>query len=250
MIAKGFTFDGVHSSDMGLTTELVSIPLRSEPKTIYADVSGRYGELDLSYSNPEQRLYYRPRIIEFMCHCRIPDDTSQLNELSIIADYLFKKGDKKLFLDGDEHFYYKAHVANLFNVTYETEYSFSFPLIFKCDPFLYTAHGKEYEEAFVVEAENDGYYADPVIEVYGTAPNGFVLESDRFPDKSLTVNVPINQNTVIIDREKMDVTINGVSCLSQCRGDFFEIAPGENRISVDGDSAELRLKVTFDTRQL
>lgn len=248
MIPMGFRFGDTYTSNHGMISELVSMPLRSEPKTVYTDIAGKDGELNLNFSNSKKRFIYRPRIIEFMCHCYMHEDASIANELYLISDSFFKHRDEKLILDSDPNYYYKAHVANLFNVTFETQYSFSFPLIFKCDPFVYTKFTQNYSGENEVVVQNDGYYTNSIIEVSGSAPYGFTLQSSQFPDKFLTVNMPLNDTTAIIDTEKMDVTINGVSCLSHCQGEFFELEPGFNHIMVSGNSTDVKINVAFDLR--
>lgn len=252
MIFTGFSFDGQHSSDMGLQTELISYPLYCEPKTVYSDVQGIDGEKNLSALNPRGRTCHKSRIIEFLCHGRSYHDEEETNfvpDLEILLELLVKEGDRPLILDIDRGSVYMAHVANLFHVDIVTENSFSFPLVFKCLPYRYDKNISTYSGVDELHITNDGYYTDMVIEVSGTAPKGFTVSS--LPGgKFLRVNAPLDNNTAIIDTASCDVTINGISRLASCEGEFFELPPSASRILVSGEGAELTFSVSYRQRNL
>ena len=241
-----FTFSGRHSRrNMGLYSELVSRPLFPEPKTVFQEIPGVDGEMDFSENNPKERICFKPRIIEFECHASAYiEDVSMPALFDNIVSSLFN-GEGKLILDCDPDVFYKARVANLFNLTHITDQSVSFPLIFRCDPFRYSHTETVIENDGLFEFENSGYYTPFVLEVTGDAPNGFYITELGNNPKSLYVNTPLDNATAIINTETMDVTIGGISVLSKCSGNFPELSPGQNQFTVgdaDGNSLSCRLK--------
>lgn len=247
-----FTFGGHHSfDDMGIYADLISRPLFPEPKTIYQDIPGTDGELNLSDKNPKGRMCFKPRIIEFECHLAGDEEDIPLpTVLNHLIPMLAEGEEERLILDCDKSVYYKAHVANLFNLSHITEQSVTFPLIFKCDPFRYAINETVIEGKYDFDFVNDGYYAPFTFEVTGTAPHGFQLTNLTNPDLFISVNTPLDGATAVINTQAMDVTINGVSVLSKCEGTFFELSPGRNWIMADGEGANISSVLKFTERYL
>ena len=250
-----FVFDGYHSlDDLGLEVELVSLPLFPEPKTVYDDIPGTDGELNLSTVNPNKRLCFKPRIIEFKCHGTFdPERDGNIHsKLSEITKILCSGEDKTLILSGQDEYYYKGHAANLFNVTIESDSSFSFPLVFKCQPFRIQKKTTYIEsENNILRIENDGYYTDFTLSVDSfitTEP--IIIRSNRYPDRELKINTLIDGTLLTIDTEKRDVILNGTSVLSECSGDFFDLAPGTNVITFDTGKDEYFFGCSYNKKYL
>lgn len=239
MTTDNFTFNGKHSfRDMGLYTELVSQPLFAEPKTVSEDLPGTDGEIDFSLSNPKKRLCFKPRIIELECHFASPYESSSsyFAQLNKMAQWLAEGKQKTLRFDSDPDIVYYATAANLFNIERITDFSGSFPLVFKCDPFKYSSSSSVSFGADGVVCINEGYYCGFSLNITGKTADSFKVTSNRFPDKALIINYPMAEyDTISVNMRNMTVTHNGISILSKCDGDFFELAPGENKISIDGD---------------
>ncbi len=245
-----FIFDGWHSLDnLGLEVELVSLPLFPEPKTVCDDIPGTDGELNLSTFNPSKRMYFKPRIIEFKCHGTFdPNVPGALNKrLQDLAYFLFTGEDKFLEVSCDYPYLYKAHTANLFNVTIESDSSFSFPLVFKCQPFRledFLSFERAADNTFVVY--NDGYFTDFQIEIPGPIKAPLIVRSSCFPDKELIINRPCSdEEFMVIDSAKRDVFVDDISVLDKCSGDFFEIAPDVNRITLGGNQDKLTATLVY-----
>ena len=253
-----FTFNGNHSFiDMGILTEIKSLPLFAEPKTIYDDLPGTDGEVNFSQSNPKERLCFKPRIIELECHFADDNENSFgfIQKISALASWLATGEEKILFFDDDLDFYYLAHVANLFNIERITDFSGTFPLVFKCDPFKYRLPGTLFETkgtgTLEVNISNSGYYSPFSMEVYCSASGGFSVYNKRSPDKILTVNYKGDQNTPFkIDTGKMTVSFNGISVIHRCDGDFFELAPGDNTLVFTAPGSQIATDIYFQERFL
>ncbi len=247
-----FTFNGKHSlNDMGLYTELVARPLFAEPKTVYEDIAGCDGEVNFNTANPRGRMCFKPRIIELQCHFGSDISSADYKDKGAnIASWLATGEDMRLTFDDEPGIYYMAHGAKLFNIEDITDSSGTFPLVFKCQPFRFSTMASAYAGQSTASIANDGYYTPLKINVTCTAPNGITVRTS-VGGKSLTVNTPLNNNTVKIDTGKMTVTVNGVSVLHQCEGEFFELAPGENIIDVDGNfQSTPSMYVSFTKRYL
>lgn len=251
MATDDFTFNGKHSfADMGLCTSLVSRPLFAEPKTAYEDLPATDGELDFSLLNPRGRLCFKPRIIELECHFSsdIESTADYYEKMSSIASWLAVGEKKTLIFDDEPNAVYYATAANLFNTERITDYSGTFPLVFRCDPFKYRACESVSEGGASVKCQNDGYYCGFTLCINGKTDSGYKIESNRFPDKILSIGGSFS-DTVVVNTDKMTVTHGGVSILSKCDGDFFELAPGANKITVTGGS-DVATELYFTERQL
>ena len=259
MVNGDFIFNDKHSlHDMGLITEIVSMPLFAEPKTTYDDLPGTDGELNFSVANPKNRLCFKPRIIELQCHFaeESHNPAMLMERISSLASWLASDVDGSLYFDDDSDFYYTAHAANLFNIERITDFSCTFPLVFKCDPFKYKLPVVLLEEVSAVGTlevpfSNGGYYCPVTMMVYCSASGGFSVYNTRFPDKILTIN---HQGTddvpIIIDTDKMSVTFNRGSILHKCEGDFFELAPGDNTLVFSSPNSNISAEVFFGERYL
>ena len=247
-----FTFNGKHSlNDMGIYSELKSHSLFAEPKTIYDDIAGCDGELDFSSSNEKGRVCFRPRIIELECHFAGENESREsfIRKTSEIALWLATNGYKELHFENEPGIMYYATALNLFNIEHITDFSGTFPLVFKCMPFKYCVEKDSIstnENALIIN--NDGYYCGLELTLSGVVSSGFKISNG---DKSLTVNMPLDQgDTLTIDTDNMSVFHNGLPALYKCDGDFFELTPGENTIELEGDWSELSMAVTYRRRYL
>lgn len=236
-MSDNFTFDGKHSlNDMGLYTEIVTRPLFAEPKTVYEDIPGTDGEINFNVSNPKNRMCFKPRIIELECHIVGSNESRSAYTKKIleIASWLAVGENKVLAFDDEPDIHYMAHAANLFNIENITDFSGTFPLVFKCEPFKYDnteCRMASFESYMWIE--NPGYYVYPKIDVSCTMPNGFTLIHGE-TDKKLTINTPVD-GIVSIDMERMTVEMNGISILHKCEGEFFELPPGGSGITLNED---------------
>lgn len=252
-MSYNFIFNGLHSlNDMGVYTEMKSRPLFAEPKTIYEDIAGGDGELNFTSSNPKGRMCFKPRIIELECHFADIEGkpSDYISKSSEIAAWLATDKDKVLTFDDEPGIQYMAHAANLFNIEDVTDFSGTFPLVFKCEPFKYSVNEITTVPSVLTDIFNGGYYTDAIFEVTGICKNGFTLSTDREPEKFLTVNTPVDGATVVIDTSDMSVKMNGISILSKCEGDFFELHPNHNIISLSPDDGSLKFTVRYRERYL
>lgn len=252
-MSDGFIFNEKHSlRNMGIYIESTRMPLFPEPKTIYEDIPGKDGEMNFSDNNPKGRMCFKPRIIEMECHLAGYDDSreSYMQKISNLTNWLLTSENKRLIFDSEPNIYYMAHVANLFNIQEITDHSGTFPLIFKCEPFRYSIEELACVGTDSVGTTNPGYYTPVIIRVSGITPSGIKLTHEQ-SGKTLHINTPFENTYALIDSEKMTVTMNGISILHKCEGEFFELLPGKNDISVDyGEGGSGDIYIMYSERYL
>ena len=247
-----FTFNGKHSfNDMGIYAELKSHPLFAEPKVTYDDIAGCDGELDFSAKNARGRVCFKPRIIELECHFAGSGESRAnfMRKTSEIASWLTTNSQKELRFENEPDIMYYATALNLFNIEHITDFSGTFPLVFKCLPFRYnitkdtvSASGNK------LTINNNGYYCGLQLTLTGTISSGFKIGCG---DRKLTVNMALSKgNTLTIDTEQMTVFHNGVSVLHKCDGDFFELSPGSNTIELTGSYSGVSMTASYRKRYL
>lgn len=246
-----FKFKNITASQMGVYCKIVSYPLFPEPKTCFEDLPGCDGEMDFSANNERGRTCFKPRYIELECH--VAQDNGSKKEfsekLSKIASWLHSESQEELIFTDDENMVYLAKAANLFNIENVTETSATFPLIFRCDPFKYKAEKTILTtDSNIVTVQNGGYFSGFDLKLTGVISNPFEITNGT---KKLRIDYPLtNESTLKITTEQMNVTHNGLSILNYCDGEFFELSPGENQITLNGDFSSLQMELSFRERYL
>lgn len=105
MIAKGISFDDIHSYyDLNLILSEVKIP-PAKPKTTYIEVPGADGSIDLTEANGEVRYSDRECTFKFTMH---PLDTSTWEEKQTEVSNLLNGRVFKITLDKDDEFHYQG----------------------------------------------------------------------------------------------------------------------------------------------
>lgn len=252
-MSDNFIFDGRHSLDnFGIHIDSVKRSLFPEPKTMYEDIPGKDGELNFSTDNLKGRMCFKPRIIELECHFAGygKNRETYIERMSSLANWLATSENKRLTFDSEPNVYYMAHAANLFNVQDITDYSGTFPLVFKCEPFRYCVEQFACYGTDSVGTTNLGYYTPLIIWIDGVATDSIKITHNQ-TGKTLSINTAFDNARAIIDTEKMTVTMNGISILHKCEGEFFELVPGSNGISVDyGEGGSGDITIMYSERFL
>ena len=248
---NGFVFNGKASWELGIEAELVSMPLSAEPKNVYIDIPTADGELDLSKVNSVKRPVYKPRIIEFYCHASFdPGEENMESKAKAIADALCTGEDKILRIAGASNYVYMGRASNLYNITPESDSSFSFPLVFRCQPFRWE-NDLTFEESVGdrIVTQNNGLPAPFRLGITGYMPAGLTIRSSAHPDKELRIPTE-GEGFLIIDSETMSVTFNDVDITSKCSGDFFDLASGENIITVLCDNEYMQFSLIYQKKYI
>ncbi len=246
----GFRFAGKHSLD---DWEIYALPkqrpLFAEPKVTVEEVSAVDGEFDYSRMNPQGRLFFKPRLLEYECHFvgEDEDEESFARKAREIAAWLVTAGEARLEPDDESDVFYLARAMNLYQIQSITPYSGYFPLVFRCQPYRFARRMTQVDAENVgdgseVAVSNPGYFVAPVITVSGTAPDGFSLTCNN---RTLHVGQALDGASVTVDMEHMTVTKDGLPATHTADGTFFELAPGQNEITVTGTGLSLQVSVAF-----
>lgn len=251
---NGFRFNKKHSlDDMEIYTVLAKKPLFAEPKTALEETSMVDGEWDYSRVNPRGRLFFKPRLLEYECHFvgEDEDEESFNQKARELAAWLAPGEIGSLEPDDEPDIFYRAKAINLYNIEAVTDYSGSFPLVFRCEPFRYAkrlSRVQMEDSSNAVSLNNPGYYVPPVITIAGSADAPFTV---RCGTKSLVVNQGLSNGAeVAINMAELCVYKDGLPINNQVNGDFFELAPGKNTISVEGNNLQISLLVEFRAQYL
>lgn len=108
MIAKGISFDDIHSYyDLNLILSDSDIP-PAQPKTNYINIPGADGSVDLTEANGEVKYSDRKCTFTFT---KLPLDSSTWEEKKTEVSNLLNGKKFKITLDKDEDFYYLGRCA-------------------------------------------------------------------------------------------------------------------------------------------
>ena len=270
----GFKFNGVHSNGIGLIMRSKNRPILPEPKIVTEEIHSADGVYDFSSANPYGRIMYRQREISVDCNFisrSVPRLRSKAHE---IASWL-SCGEARLVFDDEPDVFYLAKVANRIDLNQQISDIGSFTIVFSCRPFAYSfvksgdihsyGNGLKYGDLvsyggynrfvitnngvephlplgdFVFNVRNFGTHVKPIIEFDGVFKNALITFDDKF------LRLPQNASGFLYaDCEKRKVVLNGMNITNHISGSFFELAPGDNIMSISGDDISCDLVFSFN----
>jgi len=257
----GFTFNNVHSKDMGIGYSIQSIPYLPPKRQTEVTIQGRDGAyiFEDGFNNIK---------IDLSCAIIGYEITERRKRAREIASWLCSTG--ILVFDHEPDIEYKViQVINDINSTIlAREYRDTFNITFVCEPYQQqTYYGDSftwetmdstwdstnlpwvgYERIFTIneprtiKITNTGTYkALPIIILNGTATN---IKIHTMEYNNLSGKIYIDcKNMVVYSIGEGNIKINKMQNFS---GTFLEILPGENLFSVSGTNLNLTLE--FDYR--
>lgn len=283
----GFTFNEIHSSEMGVGVRSKNRPVAPEVKRVTENIFGVDGVYDFSSVNPLGRPVYEEREITVECSI-VGKDAEDLRQASRkIALWLSGK-EARLRFDDEPFVYYLARVVNRIDLEQVAYRVGRFNLIFTCRPFAYS-----YRMTGVLPGYGKGLcYGDGT--VYGGEHMYIIngdsitpkLEIDRWPMDQPIIGLPIlvknsgmpaspvfrftgavnnvkfvcgdkiltysgdSIGTLTIDFERKKAILDDNNVTNYLIGDFFELENGDNFIQIVADSIVGYLEVIFNFRYL
>ncbi len=266
----GFTFNGRHSSELGLS---VSSERRVMPelRSYFYDNPLSDGGADFCSVNSDERPHYSDRIWKLDLSVREKNPRALSSKLSRIASWL--RGYGELIFD-DMCVLWRGYFlgdAAAAPTIYGTTAKMS--VYFRSSPFSYLLYGSDdtvYDTAVLPEllrmseAQSSGWFdisltagentADidypgtawtrPVIEISSNeAVTSLIIE---YNGRSLEIS-DISETDISVDCAAASVTAGGESIMTHVSGDFFELIPGSESMSID-ISADADMRLVFTPR--
>ena len=280
---NGFSFKGIHSSDMGITVRTESRPIIPDVKKTEYSALLMDGAYDFSRANPYNREFYNNRTFKVQLYIN-GSDISELNKKLVkISQWLTGTGD--LIFDDTPLVKWKARRNG--EIAYAPELkgkkailsvefsvsAFGYSVVSTCEDIILDSQilldtnipldmaGTEYTFASTIESGTT--YALRFIN-YGERPVRPVITittgdtSIRFTGITLTYNgtecsCSSANHTYIVDCEKQQIrsTLNDNSgMMSNFNGEFFEFEPGLCELDVmctfAGTANFLSVTITVD----
>lgn len=191
------------------------------------EIPGRHGEIDFGSE-------LKARILELHCAVESDDIPSKLRE---IAGYLNPcLGEQELtFADEPGKVYHVKYSGKIDLTRYPTWAEFTIP--FKMvNPFITSATEKSIQGSGT--AVNEGTFETPfIITIQGPATNPTVTVNEF---ELIYVGTLTSSDIVVIDTEKLTVTLNGNNALANYIGTFPKLQPGNNTVSSNGGTVTFR----------
>ncbi|WP_121605301.1 distal tail protein Dit [Virgibacillus sp. Bac332] len=261
------SIDGVHiENDLGLhllqDSDETALPqVRDNTVTI----PGRHGAYSFdSYLEPRQFFEY----ILIPTQATLNDVQKIVRKVStLLLDQYGKPKEVKLVFDYEPDKFYKAKFSGFISINRIAKAGI-FPIPFKAyDPYAYsnvfanditwgskvvtfqdnyllgdkgTSTGEKITRSKVIEIYNYGYTVRPTFIIKGSAndlkvsTNGKAFTLKTFADK-----------TYEIDGEKCTVKNGNLNAFSDMIGEFLEITPEDNMISIDGNNIDIELTIKY-----
>lgn len=243
----GFTYNDIHSRDMGIRARLTSWQVSGKLRNFTTTVPGKYGVADFGAD-----LDYR----EIPVSCNIfPRHTfSELvKTLDDISEWLDPtQGLRQLIFDDVPDRYFMARLNDAVDCERLIRAAGSFDLRFFCpDPFAYALEDETFtvteEGSHTIRREKGNAEALPIYRITGSISGSGSITITTNGSALRIANTRLSENEVlVIDTDKMTAWVensggatlrNGLPCLEELN--FPSLVSGTNTIAVTLDKAEL-----------
>ena len=243
----GFTYNDIHSKDMGIRARLTSWQISGRLRNFTTTVPGKYGVADFGAD-----LDYR----EIPVSCNIfPRHTfSELvKTLDDISEWLDPtQGLRQLIFDDVPDRYFMARLNDAVDCERLIRAAGSFDLRFFCpDPFAYALEDETFtvteEGSHTIRREKGNAESLPIYRITGSISGSGSITITTNGSALRITNTRLSGNEVlVIDTDKMTAWVensggatlrNGLPCLEELN--FPSLVSGTNTIAVTLDNAEL-----------
>ena len=247
---NGLTFNGTHSGTLGLIMSSKNRPMLPEPKTVYEDLPGIDGEYDYSAVNPDGRVKYMPVVHEVEFAFAERSMAAVRTKARQIAAWL-AVGEKQLIFDDEPGVYWLATVVNKLDIEGQFTAARRITVQFRCRPMAYATALTTITQIVTgttnIALTNPGWYVRPVIRITGSCTS-FTITCGG---KALACSQALLDSEVEIDFEAMQaIKDDSININNKCSGEFLELAPGANTITITGVSLNFTAVVEYRARYL
>lgn len=260
---NGFTFNGRHSSQFGVTVKTRSRPIRPEAKRFTMDLPLRDGEYDFSASNPLGREFFYERTFTAAISVFADSLTKLQDKLTAIS--LWLTGSGQLIFDDIPFVVWKGKISD--EIIYMPEHGGRKAVLdvsFRVKPFGFALFGTEGPTLDCPYLKLDSLFPIGLADIYTfTVTSGNDIHILNFGDRPIRGVIKISgcagNVSLALNDKTLDFTAVGSVTLDfdaqraytqsgeiGVGGDFFELPPGECILRVThSNSAPLVLALSF-----
>ncbi|GHV42978.1 hypothetical protein FACS189490_12860 [Clostridia bacterium] len=130
----GFTWNGVHTSEIGLVARLISVPFLPEPKIVTEEAAGMDGFYDFSAFNPKGRVLFRDKVWEYKCAFEGSKRDDVIARIAAVKTF-FANYSGVLTDDNFPEERYEGVITNRINLGEVTKAYYQFTVSFRTQPF-------------------------------------------------------------------------------------------------------------------
>lgn len=259
---NGFSFNGRHSSEFGVTVKTKSRPIRPETKSFTVDIPCRDGVYDFSRSNPMGREFFYERVISVSISIQADSLIEMQNKLSALSMWLMGRGE--LVFDDMPYTVWEGRILD--EIVYLPEHAGKcavLDVVFRVKPFSTCAFSSEGPTLdFAVPLDTNipiGIDAYLKGTVYGSGDIGILNFGERPVRPILDISGSADEiiitagdkklsfdafGRVMVDCENQSVTdVDGDISVS---GEFFELAAGVNVIHIENsNTSAINIEVKY-----
>lgn len=230
-MAKGFTFDGVHSDILGILLRGKNIPILPPMEEHFEPIAGRDGVWDFG-------IQYGARPIELDV-VLLADSVDDLNSKVRAIASLFnpRKGARPLVMDDEQDVQYLARLTGQLPIDQLASFgTFTIQLICT-DPFRYGLNEVVREGTTSLTLTHLGNHkAYPRLEITHGGGNGtLTLHRSDNVTQVMTFKASSPSGVYIIDGKEGTITLNGGPAYKHVTGDFMELPEGSNTLNIGGN---------------
>lgn len=217
----GFKWNGIHTSEAGIIVDTENLPLTPAPKIFTEELPARDGFFDLSKFNNAGRVHYSPRQWSFRCYLKETTKAEFNRRINKLAE-MFVLHDGYLEVDSMPGVKWKAIITNHFDFVRRALKLHQFNVFFQSQAF---AEGLNkislppvaVESGDTITVENPGtWFVRPDVFLTGEADNAKIG------------GMPVPEQN----------TLENVLAWAP------ELAPGENKITVEGFTGDIVFEFT------
>ena len=268
----GFTFNGKHTSELGLIARTISRPFMPPAKIYSESVPDRDGSYDFSTVNQDGRVHYDDRVFEVEITAISTNLFTLQRKLSEIARWLMVTSVwADLIFDDMPTTKWRVRLENTGQVAYELEKVGIATLYFRAEPFTEALYGSAVLLSTHVPLDAPIQIGSPPLEVYTMVASGHELfiavfnHSDWFCRPTITVSAGVKESFTIGQGDNLvgvfrdgateplgEITFDfanqkvNADLMQYFYGDFWEIRPGLNLLELRREFSQTHVELTIE----
>lgn len=235
---NGFTFDGIHSGDMGVIVNKKDVPMTPPLSNRTQTIDGFDGAWDYGVS-------FDPREIELECTIFNDGNTSMKDNLRRLVKALNpRKGAKKIVFDDEPDKCYFGRISNQIPLSQLGQMG-TFTLQFTCAQMPHTYGTDERSGTFsndLITEHRGMYVSKPIFNIEHNGGSGSLsLQRNDNQEMKLTFSSDSPSGSYKVDCNEYTIQRNDEAAYQYVSGDFFEMDEGNNSFVVNGNISRVQI---------